>query len=131
MTILLFIVLCFGVGLFANKKFNRNLLIWSLIAFLFSPLFAILILLFLEYVYYTSPENFSRKIMDLYKLRKDNILSEDEYEFKKNILISSIRNDKKEEFLVKITPLVENNILTDEDIENIKRRLYGRVNKNS
>ena len=128
MTILLFIVLCFGVGLFANKKFNRNLLIWSLIAFLFSPLFAILILLFLEYVYYTSPENFSRKIMDLYKLRKDNILSEDEYEFKKNILISSIRNDKKEEFLVKITPLVENNILTDEDIENIKRRLYGRVN---
>ena len=128
MTILLFIVLCFGVGLFANKKFNRNLLIWSLIAFLFSPLFAILILLFLEYVYYTSPENFSRKIMDLYKLRKNNILSEDEYQFKKNILISSIRNDKKEEFLVKITPLVENNILTDENIENIKRRLYGRVN---
>jgi len=131
MTILLFIVLCFGVGLFANKKFNRNLLIWSLIAFLFSPLFAILILLFIEYVYYTSPEKFSRKIMDLYKLRKNKILSEDEYQFKKNILISSIRNDKKEEFLVKITPLVENNILTDEDIENIKRRLYGRVNKNS
>ena len=128
MTILLFIVLCFGVGLFANKKFNRNLLIWSLIAFLFSPLFAILILLFIEYVYYTSPEKFSRKIMDLYKLRKNKILSEDEYQFKKNILISSIRNGKKEEFLVKITPLVENSILTDEDIENIKRRLYGRVN---
>ena len=128
MTILLFIVLCFGVGLFANKKFNRNLLIWSLIAFLFSPLLAVLILLFIEYVYYTSPENFSRKIMDLYKLRKNKILSEDEYQFKKNILISSIRNGKKEEFLVKITPLVENSILTDEDIENIKRRLYGRVN---
>jgi hypothetical protein len=34
----LFILLCLGIGLFANKKFNRRHWLWSILAFLFSPL---------------------------------------------------------------------------------------------
>ena len=65
--------------------------------------------------------------MDLYKLYKNGIISKEEFEYKKNILISSLKTSQKEQFLVRILPLIENNILTQEDVENIKRRIYGRV----
>jgi len=125
---ILFILLCLGVGLFANKKFNRNFIIWSIIAFLFSPLFTIIILFFIEYIWNMPPEKFSREILDLYKLYKNNVISKEEFEYKKNLLIEKIRNDKKEEFLVKILPLIENHILNEKDINKIKRKLYGRIN---
>ena len=125
---ILFGLVCMGVGFFAYKKFNRNFWIWSFIAFLLSPLFTIILLLILEYIIFTTPEKFSRKMMDLYKLYKNNIISSEEFEMNKNKLINSIRTTKKDEFLVKIVPLVENGILTQNDIENIKRRIYGRVN---
>jgi len=124
---ILFGLICMGVGFFAYKKFNRNFWIWSFIAFLLSPLFTIIILFILEYIINTSPETFSRKIMDLYKLYKNGIISKEEFEYKKNILISSLKTSQKEQFLVRILPLIENNILTQEDVENIKRRIYGRV----
>ena len=124
---ILFGLVCMGVGFFAYKKFNRNFWIWSFIAFLLSPLFTVILLFVIEYVFYTNPETFSRKIMDLYKLYKNGLIQEDEYLMKKAMLINSIKNNKKEEFLVKIIPLVENGILSDEDIEMIKRRLDGRV----
>ena len=124
---ILFGLICMGVGFLASAKFNRNFWIWSFIAFLLSPLLTIILLLILEYIINTTPENFSRKMLDLYKLYKNNIITKEEFEFKKNILISSIKTNKKDEFLVKILPLVENNVLTQEDIANIKRRLYGRI----
>jgi len=124
---ILFGLICMLVGFFAYKKFNRNFWIWSFIAFLLSPLFTIVILFILEYIINTTPEKFSRQIMDLHKLYKNGIISSDEYEMKKAMLINSIKNSHKEEFLVKILPLVENGILTNEDIEHIKRRLDGRV----
>jgi len=125
---ILFGLICMLVGFFAYKKFNRNFWIWSFIAFLLSPFFTIILLFIIEYFIMTNPETFSRKIMDIYKLYKNNLISKDEFEFKKANLINSIKNNKKDEFLVKILPLVENKILTDEDIEMIKRRLDGRVN---
>jgi hypothetical protein len=125
---ILFILICLGIGLFASKKFNRRFWLWSILAFLFSPLFTIILLFIVEYWWNTTPEKFSRKIVDLDKLYKNGVISKEEYEFKKNSLISSLRNDKADEFLVKIIPLVENNILTDEDINKIKRKLYGRIN---
>jgi uncharacterized membrane protein YbhN (UPF0104 family) len=125
---ILFILLCLGVGIFANKKFNRRIWLWTIIAILFSPLFTIILLFFVEYLWNTSAEKFARKIMDLDKLYKNGVISKEEYEFKKNSLISSLRNDKPDEFLVKILPLVENKILTNEDINQIKRKLYGRIN---
>ena len=125
---ILFGLVCMGVGFFAYKKFNRNFWIWSFVAFLISPLFTIILLLILEYIINTTPEKFSRQIMDLHKLYKNGIISLDEYNFKKANIINSIRTTKKDEFLVKIVPLVENGILTNEDIDEIKRRLYGRVN---
>jgi uncharacterized membrane protein YbhN (UPF0104 family) len=124
---LLFILLCIGIGFFANKKFNRRIWVWSIIAFLFSPLLTLILLFFIEYFWNTSAEKFSRKIMDLNKLYKNGIISQEEYEFKKNNIISKLRNDKPDEFLVKILPLVENNILTKEGINQIKRKLYGRI----
>jgi hypothetical protein len=66
--------------------------------------------------------------MDLHKLYKNGIISFDEYNMKKASIIYSIKTTKKDEFLVKIVPLVENGILNNEDIEQIKRRLYGRIN---
>jgi len=128
---ILFGLVCMGVGFFAYKKFNRNFWIWSFIAFLISPLFTIIILLVLEYIINTTPEKFSRQIMDLHKLYKNGIISKEEYEMKKAIIINSIKTSHKETFLVKILPLVENNILTNEDINQIKRRLDGRTYKNS
>jgi uncharacterized membrane protein YbhN (UPF0104 family) len=125
---ILFILLCLGIGLFANKKFNRRLWLWSILAFLFSPLLTLFLLFFVEYIWNTLPEKFARNIIDLNKLYKNGVISQEEYEFKKNFLISRLRNDKADEFLVKIIPLVENNILTDEDINKIKRKLYGRIN---
>jgi uncharacterized membrane protein YbhN (UPF0104 family) len=125
---ILFILLCLGIGLFANKKFNRRLWLWSILAFLFSPLLTLFLLFFVEYIWNTTPEKFSRQILDLNKLYKNGVITQEEYEFKKNSLISRLRNDKADEFLVKIIPLVENNILTDEDINKIKRKLYGRIN---
>jgi uncharacterized membrane protein YbhN (UPF0104 family) len=125
---ILFILLCLGIGLFANKKFNRRLWLWSILAFLFSPLLTLFLLFFVEYIWNTPPEKFARNIIDLNKLYKNGVISQEEYEFKKNFLISRLRNDKPDEFLVKIIPLVENNILTDEDINKIKRKLYGRIN---
>jgi len=124
---ILFGLICMGVGFFAYKKFNRNFWIWSFIAFLLSPLFTIILLFIIEYIINTTPENFSRKIMDLYKLYKNGIISQEEFEYKKNILISSLKTSQKEQFLVRILPLIENHILTQEDIENIKRRFYGRI----
>jgi len=124
---ILFGLICMLVGFFAYKKFNRNFWIWSFIAFLLSPLFTIVILFILEYIINTTPEKFSRQIMDLHKLYKNGIISSDEYEMKKAMLINSIKNSHKEEFLVKILPLLENGILTNEDIEHIKRRLDGRI----
>jgi hypothetical protein len=128
---ILFGLVCMLVGFFAYKKFNRNFWIWSFIAFLFSPLLTIILLLVLEYVINTSAEKFSRKMMDLHKLYKNGIITQDEYQNKKQLLILSIKNSNPEDFLVKITPLVENGILDTNDIENIKRRLYGRADKNS
>ncbi len=125
---ILFILLCLGIGLFANKKFNRRLWLWSILAFLFSPLLTLFLLFFVEYIWNTLPEKFARNIIDLNKLYKNGVISQEEYEFKKNFLISRLRNDKADEFLVKIITLVENNILTDEDINKIKRKLYGRIN---
>jgi uncharacterized membrane protein YbhN (UPF0104 family) len=125
--LVLFILLCLGIGLFANKKFNRRWWLWSILAFLFSPLLTFILLFFIEYVWNTTPQKFSREILDLYKLNKNKVISQEEYEFKKNSLISKLRNDKPDEFLVKILPLVENNILTNEDINKIKRKLYGRI----
>ncbi len=119
---ILFILLCLAVGWFANKKFNRNFFIWSLVAFLFSPLLTVILLFILDYIY-TNPEKFSREMMDLYKLYQNGIISQEEFENKKQNLINSIKTNQKEQFLVKILPLVENHILTNEDIENIKRRL--------
>jgi len=119
---ILFILLCLAVGWFANKKFNRNFFIWSLVAFLFSPLLTVILLFILDYIY-TNPEKFSREMMDLYKLYQNGIISQEEFEMKKENLINSIKTNQKEQFLVKILPLVENHILTNEDIENIKRRL--------
>ena len=119
---ILFILLCLAVGWFANKKFNRNFFIWSLVAFLFSPLLTVILLFILDYIY-TNPEKFSREMMDLYKLYQNGIISQEEFEMKKEKLINSIKTNQKEQFLVKILPLVENHILTNEDIENIKRRL--------
>ena len=119
---ILFILLCLLVGWFANKKFNRNFFIWSLIAFFFSPLLSVILLFVLDFIY-TNPEKFSRQMLDLYKLYKNNIISQEEFENKKINLINSIKTNQKEEFLVKILPLVENKILTNEDIEKIKRRL--------
>ena len=75
---ILFALICILVGFFANKKFNRNFWIWSFIAFLFSPLFTIIILIVLEYVIYTSAEQFSRKMMDLYKLYKNNVINQED-----------------------------------------------------
>ena len=125
---ILFGLVCMGVGFFAYKKFNRNFWIWSFIAFLISPLFTIVLLFILEYIINTTPEKFSREIMDLHKLYKNGIISFDEYNMKKASIIYSIKTTKKDEFLVKIVPLVENGILNNEDIEQIKRRLYGRIN---
>jgi uncharacterized membrane protein YbhN (UPF0104 family) len=125
--LVLFILLCLGIGLFANKKFNRRWWLWSILAFLFSPLLTFILLFFIEYVWNTTPQKFSREILDLYKLNKNRVISQEEYKFKKNSLISKLRNDKPDEFLVKIIPLVENNILTNEDINKIKRKLYGRI----
>jgi uncharacterized membrane protein YbhN (UPF0104 family) len=125
---ILFILICLGIGLFANKKFNRRWWLWSILAFLFSPLLTLFLLFFIEYIWNTKPEKFSRNIIDLNKLYKNKVISQEEYEFKKNSLISKLRNDKPDEFLVKIIPLVENNVLTDEDINKIKRKLYGRIN---
>ena len=122
---ILFGLICMGVGFFAYKKFNRNFWIWSFIAFLLSPLFTIILLLIWEYIINTTPESFSRKIMDLHKLYKNGVISSEDFQNGKNKLISSIKTSQKEHFLVKILPLVENDILTDEDIENIKRRLNG------
>ena len=119
---ILFILLCLLVGWFANKKFNRNFFIWSLIAFFFSPLLSVILLFILDFIY-TNPEKFSRQMLDLYKLYENNIISQEEFENKKINLINSIKTNQKEEFLVKILPLVENKILTNEDIEKIKRRL--------
>jgi len=121
-------IICMLVGFFAYKKFNRNFWIWSFIAFLISPLFTIIILLILEYIINMSPEKFSRKMMDLHKLYKNGIISDEEYQLKKDSLINSIRVSDKENFLVKILPLVENGVLTNEDIEKIKRRFNGRTN---
>jgi len=125
---ILFGLICMGVGFFAYKKFNRNFWIWSFIAFLLSPLFTIILLLILEYVLNTNPQTFARKIMDLHKLYKNGIISKDEFEIKKALLINSIKNRNKEDFLISIMPLVENGVLTQEDIEMIKRRLDGRIN---
>jgi hypothetical protein len=125
---ILFILICLGIGLFASKKFNRRFWLWSILAFLFSPLFTIILLFIVEYWWNTTPEKFSRKIVDLDKLYKNGVISKEEYEFKKNSLISSLRNDKADEFLVKIIPLVENGVLTQEDRNQIKRKLYGRIN---
>jgi len=124
---ILFGLVCMGVGFFAYKKFNRNFWIWSFIAFLISPLFTIILLLILEYIINTTPEKFSRKMIDLHKLYKNGIISSDEYEIKKAMLINSLRVSNKEDFLVKIVPLIENNVLRNEDIEMIKRRLDGRT----
>ena len=66
--------------------------------------------------------------MDLHKLYKNGIISNDEFNIKKANIINSIKSNKKEEFLVKIIPLLENGILTNDDIEQIKRRLDGRIN---
>ena len=128
MMLILFGIVCMGVGFFAYKKFNRNFWIWSFIAFLLSPFLTIILLLVLEFVINTSAETFSRRIMDMYKLYKKGIITKEEFENNKNKLIYSIKTTKKDEFLVKIVPLVENGILTQNDIENIKRRIYGRVN---
>jgi len=125
---ILFIILCLLIGLFANKKFNRRWWVWSIVAFLFSPLFTLILLFIVEYWWNTPPEKFSREMIDLYKLYKNGIIDEKEYIFKKNFLISNLRNDKPDEFLVKIIPLIENKILNEEDINQIKRKLYGRVN---
>jgi len=125
---LLFILLCLGVGFFANKKFHRRFWLWSILAFLFSPLFTIILLFLVEYVWNMPPEKFARKMIDLHKLYQNGIIDEKEYVFKKNFLISNLRNDKPDEFLVKIIPLVENKILNEEEINQIKRKLYGRVN---
>jgi len=125
---ILFGLVCMAVGFFAYKKFNRNFWIWSFIAFLLSPLFTIIILLILEYIINTTPEKFSRQLMDLHKLYKNGIISNDEFNIKKANIINSIKSNKKEEFLVKIIPLLENGILTNDDIEQIKRRLDGRIN---
>jgi len=124
---IIFILLCLGIGLFASKKFHRRFWLWSILAFLFSPLFTFILLYFIEYVWNKPPEKFSREILDLHKLYENRVISKEEYEFKKNSLILSLRNDKADEFLVKIIPLVENGILTQEDINQIKRKLYGRV----
>lgn len=124
---ILFILLCLAIGLFANKKFNRRWWLWSILAFLFSPLLTLFLLFFVEYIWNTLPEKFARNIIDLNKLYKNGVISQQEYEFKKNFLISKLRNDKPNEFLVKIIPLVENNVLTNEDINQIKRKLYGRI----
>jgi uncharacterized membrane protein YbhN (UPF0104 family) len=121
---ILFILLCLGIGLFANKKFNRRIWLWSILAILFSPLLTLFLLFFVEYIWNTSPEKFARNILDLNKLYKNGVISQKEYEFKKNSLISKLRNDKADEFLVKIIPLVENNILTNEDINQIKGKLW-------
>jgi hypothetical protein len=125
-----FILLCIGVGIFANKKFNRNIFVWSLSAFLFSPLLTIIVLLILEYLN-TTPQSFNKKMTEIYKLYKNGIITQDEYQNKKQLLILSIKNSNPENFLVKITPLIENGILDTDDIENIKRKLYGRAYKNS
>jgi low affinity Fe/Cu permease len=125
---ILFILICLGVGIFANKKFNRRWWLWTILAILFSPLFTFILLYFIEYVWNTTPEKFSREILDLNKLYKNRIISKEEYEFNKNSLISKLRNDKPEEFLVKIVPLIQNNILTNGDINKIKRKLNGRIN---
>jgi uncharacterized membrane protein YbhN (UPF0104 family) len=66
--LVLFILLCLGIGLFANKKFNRRWWLWSILAFLFSPLLTFILLFFIEYVWNTTPQKFSREILDLYKL---------------------------------------------------------------
>jgi len=124
---ILFGLACMGVGFFAYKKFNRNFWIWSFIAFLLSPLFTTILLLVLEYIINTTPEKFSRQIMDLHKLYKNGIISYDEYEMEKSRIINFIKTSNKESFLVKILPLVENGVLTNKDIEMIKRRLDGRT----
>ncbi|NPA55920.1 MAG: hypothetical protein GXO40_06105 [Epsilonproteobacteria bacterium] len=118
-------IICMFVGLIAYKKFNRSFWIWSFAAFFFSPLFTLLFLLLLEYVINTTPESFSRKMLDLHKLYKNGMISQEEYEYQKNVLIAKIRTPHKEEFLAKITPLVQNGVLNQDDVENIKRSLYG------
>jgi len=125
---IVFILLCLGIGLFASKKFHRRFWLWSILAFLFSPLFVFILLYLVEYVWNKPPEKFSREIIDLNKLYKNGVINEKEYEFKKNFLISNLRNDKPDEFFVKIIPLIENKILNEEDINKIKRKLYGRTN---
>jgi len=121
---LLFILLCIAVGWFSYKKYNRNFFIWSISAFLFSPLFTILVLLFLENFIYTSPEKFSREILDIYKLYKNGFLDEKEYKIKKENLIYKLKTSNPDNFLVKITPLIQNSILDENEIQLIKRKLY-------
>jgi len=122
---ILFALMCMGVGFFAYKKFNRNFWIWTILAFLLSPLFSLIILFVVEYIIFTSPKTFSRKMLDIDKLYKNGLIDENEYKNSKEKLLLSIKTNNLNDFLVKILPLIENNVLNQEDIEKLKRRFNG------
>lgn len=119
---ILFGIICMGVGYLAQTKFNRNFWIWSFLAFLFSPLFMVILLFILEF-FNTSAIKFNRQIMDLYKLYKNNLISKEEFEYKKSQLIQNIKTNQKEKFLQDIYPLIQNGILTESEINQIKQKL--------
>ncbi|MBS1492233.1 MAG: hypothetical protein JST55_01905 [Bacteroidetes bacterium] len=69
-------------------------------------------------------ERFKIELTNLFKLKKEELLNEEEYQSKVNQIIKNIKtyglSESKEIFLVKILPMKEQGIITKEILEQLK-----------
>jgi predicted Zn-dependent peptidase len=123
MKIIIWLLMAMSVGWLAYKL-KKNFFIWFGVSFLISPLGGLALLLVYHYFTKNNPKWFIESINEIYALYKNGIISNQEFEEKKENIIDSLNREKNpENFLFHLIGLSEQNILNHNDIEKIKRKL--------
>ena len=132
------------IGVFANQR-GRNGVLWVIISTLISPLISGIILfilpnlkkeeeedkqreLELEESKNISVKEFIASIEKVWQLNNKNILSDSEYISRKTKIIENLKDkrmlESPDDFLAELAPLLENDIIENEELSKIKEIVY-------
>lgn len=153
--VIVWIVSSFAVATWATRR-GRDPVGWGLFALILSPLLAGLLLFILPDIaeilaqkektmqeaqalqkekLKISGETLASSITQLHRLLEKGIITDAEYEFKKGLAISDLKQkiikESQEDFLEALIPLFEENIVSSDDIGAIKTALEKNINNNN
>lgn len=132
------------IGVLANKR-GRNGVLWVIISALISPIISGIILfilpnlkkeeeedkqreLELEEAKRISVKEFIASIEKVWQLNNKNILSDSEYISRKTKIIENLKDkrmlESPDDFLAELAPLLENDIIENEELSKIKGIVY-------